>query len=393
MSRPISTNPAKRKIFFVELDNQAILREVHGKLLHLLRRQFDVVEVTSLALLVSLSRDTTVLVSSFMTTIRERTLNERLIKYVRSGGTVIFCDPFSSMINTAKMNKYWRFTWGVPWQAGAYRSLDLLLNCNGHAKVADYLGVLKEYSVGTLYLKNVATGAAMYSSSLRPPRDPSQTPVIFQENGQGFMGYVGSANGDTASNMAILAMCGLASNKTRRLQAVNTKPKESKHCETCNNAQRNDGRALMTCAQCRAARYCPRECQKADWRTHKRMCAQIQGRHKKDGPSQSEPSTATFEESRKPAAELRPVKVPKPFHALENKTYLYARSNEDVLRILFEAYRMRVKDEYKFTGEVKTDSLYSGKGSLPALRGFTKFVMSFNKHPWFGGIRMRAPLA
>jgi hypothetical protein len=60
-------------------------------------------------------------------------------------------------------------------------------------------------------------------------------------------------------------------------------------CSACSKAERPknklkkkcDIRMLMACAQCRHAFYCSRECQKADWKKHKRLCGTSTSKKKK----------------------------------------------------------------------------------------------------------------
>ncbi|KAJ3495401.1 hypothetical protein NLJ89_g10633 [Agrocybe chaxingu] len=44
-----------------------------------------------------------------------------------------------------------------------------------------------------------------------------------------------------------------------------------KQCMYCHISER-DGQKLMSCAACRVAHYCNRECQKNDWKNHKAAC-------------------------------------------------------------------------------------------------------------------------
>ena len=44
-------------------------------------------------------------------------------------------------------------------------------------------------------------------------------------------------------------------------------------CRGCGKADSNDGgKGLLRCARCQAVRYCSVECQKADWKVHKKVC-------------------------------------------------------------------------------------------------------------------------
>ena len=43
-------------------------------------------------------------------------------------------------------------------------------------------------------------------------------------------------------------------------------------CATCGRGPAAD-KLFPACAKCRKARYCSQECQKVDWKTHKKTCA------------------------------------------------------------------------------------------------------------------------
>jgi hypothetical protein len=51
-------------------------------------------------------------------------------------------------------------------------------------------------------------------------------------------------------------------------------------CFTC-KLEKEDQTKLMQCAKCRATSYCSRECQAADWPSHKPVCKLTQGYYKK----------------------------------------------------------------------------------------------------------------
>jgi mitochondrial splicing suppressor protein 51 len=64
--------------------------------------------------------------------------------------------------------------------------------------------------------------------------------------------------------------------------------------------------------------------------------------------------------------------VTKPFTRLSNNTWLHDRSEEDVYRLLIDAYRMRIEDLYVFEAEFDEGSIYDGEES--SIRGFTRFL-------------------
>lgn len=46
-------------------------------------------------------------------------------------------------------------------------------------------------------------------------------------------------------------------------------------CDGCGQTESELGQQLRACARCTSAKYCSRECQRSDWRMHKKCCAMI----------------------------------------------------------------------------------------------------------------------
>ncbi|KAK1756547.1 hypothetical protein QBC47DRAFT_380138 [Echria macrotheca] len=130
-------------------------------------------------------------------------------------------------------------------------------------------------------------------------------------------------------------------------------------CEKCKKSPPEV--SLKRCAKCQNTAYCSRECQKDDWKAHKKICG-------KPNP----PSAAEAQASR-----LRPPKgldagVPNPFTRLDSDTLLHDRSQDDVFRLLIDTYRLLVEDCHNIEGKVELDSLY---GRSPNARAaFTRFL-------------------
>jgi mitochondrial splicing suppressor protein 51 len=153
-------------------------------------------------------------------------------------------------------------------------------------------------------------------------------------------------------------------------------------CGGCGKTEAEAGKSLKKCAKCHASSYCSRECQKSDWKQHKKTC----------GSKSSDPGTdAAAPVAAAPGVTTRPLSstgsstknldtvIDKPFQKLQNKTWLHDRSENDVFKLLIDSYRMRMVDDHTFTGDVDNDSIYGGANSGEL--GFHRFMREVTKKP------------
>ena len=131
--------------------------------------------------------------------------------------------------------------------------------------------------------------------------------------------------------------------------------------------QGSDAIPLKRCAKGKTGWYCSRDCQNADWKTHKKVCA-------KNANDTAAPSGGTGQASANTAAKPQNLSatVDKPFHRLESKTWLHDRPPEDVYQLLIDTYRLRMGDNYKLEGDCDEDSIYGGRADSAA--GFRRFL-------------------
>ncbi|KAJ4297333.1 hypothetical protein N0V88_004251 [Collariella sp. IMI 366227] len=149
-------------------------------------------------------------------------------------------------------------------------------------------------------------------------------------------------------------------------------------CTVCHKAPPEV--TLKRCAKCSTTPYCSRDCQKADWKTHKKLCGKAP-----DGNPMGN-------------AVLSPPKgldqpITQPFTRLDNGTFLQGRPEKDAYRLLIDAYRLRVEDNYTLEGDADIDSIYGGEPN--GLKGFRRFLQLASSRPgllpmWWNAEKQRA---
>ena len=128
-----------------------------------------------------------------------------------------------------------------------------------------------------------------------------------------------------------------------------------------------NGRLCTDQLQCGPADYDPAD----NIIAHKKVC------------SSSAAKTASSASSSRPNAtspDYKNLKEPldKPFHALNSRTWLHNRPEADVFTLLIDTHRLRMDDDYKFSGDVDEDSLYDGGNGKP---GFIQFLRTASSRP------------
>ncbi|KJK60933.1 MYND finger [Aspergillus parasiticus SU-1] len=134
-------------------------------------------------------------------------------------------------------------------------------------------------------------------------------------------------------------------------------------CKVCAKESSSDI-TLKRCAKCKTQWYCSRECQKADWKTHKKTCGK--------NADETFANTTSTGGTRPQNLEIF---IEKPFHQLYSKRWLHDRPEKDVYKLLIDTYRMKMEDQYTIEGEVDEDSIYSGRpDSRDGFRRFLRLV-------------------
>lgn len=145
-----------------------------------------------------------------------------LVKYVRSGGTLILACLFSGNaspdLHDALLARF-----ELPWKYGDYHRSTFFRN----PAFRDVLGpqlynsLEESYSMKTLHLKHVPIDERLYSpgvssttqSAVFPASavDLHQCPAAFAKCGRGYIGYIGDVNNEVGSQKLLMAMLGKSS--------------------------------------------------------------------------------------------------------------------------------------------------------------------------------------
>ncbi|KAJ5750735.1 MYND domain protein [Penicillium manginii] len=173
-------------------------------------------------------------------------------------------------------------------------------------------------------------------------------------------------------------------------------------CTNCSNPGTKE-RALKPCTKCKITPYCSRNCRKSDWKSHKKSCSQ-NAQDRADRIASIEAKMASASELASAAADLatslaaepteqtsgpRPpspsateriqsllnrletgqpfpkigpalgVQIPNPFQRIKDKKWLHDRPKEDIYKLLIDAYRLRMDDDYKFLGLKQPNTPYA----------------------------------
>jgi splicing suppressor protein 51 len=115
--------------------------------------------------------------------------------------------------------------------------------------------------------------------------------------------------------------------------------------------------ALKACAKCKTTQYCGRDCQKADWKVHKKVCATNASRAFVDANAEH---SSTYS-----APRLRNIEkhISNPFTKLDQGKYLHDRPEKDVYKLLIDSFRMRQADDFNLENRTTPRSIYSGASS------------------------------
>lgn len=143
---------------------------------------------------------------------------------------------------------------------------------------------------------------------------------------------------------------------------------EENSCSGCGTPQSELGSPLSHCAKCKTQFYCSRECQKNDWKFHKKSCSTTTNANADANSNGKAAKMTDFDSMPKPARDF--------FQTLVSDEYLHSFSEDDMYNQLIDCYRMRVEDDYVFSADNR--GLYNQEDPLP---DFRRFINLAEKRP------------
>lgn len=123
-----------------------------------------------------------------------------------------------------------------------------------------------------------------------------------------------------------------------------TPTEATRRCINCQVLESEKDEPLKRCAHCPTAFYCSRECQKADWKIHKLVCA----RPPKPSPACTENPDPSAVGGHSPG-----FKAVNMLLGLNRDDSLHELSEKDVFAQLIDSFRLRITEEAEYGGNIR----------------------------------------
>jgi hypothetical protein len=210
-SQPLAPKPlVKPVVLLLSLENEDFFATIHADVFAALRDKSQVIQaLTHQDALKHLSSPA--LAGVFVTDpgiVRGKAsaVVNRLVAYVKSGGSAVIGGSFSSFIRPTDFDQFFKKVWGLDWQRGSYFRTTFSINpSNELAKRNPSLAT--SYSMKALHVNHISPEMALYGDFTSMPLEES--PAVCVRVGHGLLSYLGDVNAETASTNTVLAMLGL----------------------------------------------------------------------------------------------------------------------------------------------------------------------------------------
>ncbi|KAL9591476.1 MAG: hypothetical protein Q9179_007684 [Wetmoreana sp. 5 TL-2023] len=146
-------------------------------------------------------------------------LQTQLARYIKAGGTLIFCCLFSSFVSPLNADRLWS-NFAMPWKFGDYHRSTFYLSQKATPAFGNQRAATleREYSMKAVHLKDSTVDSKIYvpleqsrvESMVFAPRpvDQSQSPAVWAKCGEGWLGFIGDVNNEQGSQKLLMVMLG-----------------------------------------------------------------------------------------------------------------------------------------------------------------------------------------
>jgi len=231
-----------RFVLIIALDLLDMFTSIYSDLLNALRSQVKVIEISTPQEASQKASEyfdspnlAGVLVSDpGLLEKKHKKLLDKLVCYVKNGGSAVFGGNFSSFIAPPKFDSFMKKVWGLDWKFGSYHRTTFQVN-PGNELVNRNPSMAQSYSMKSVHVKGIQPQHAIYvpvddahleSRVFAPVKiaDKTESPAVCARIEKGLLSFLGSVNAEADSTKTILAMLGLldASNELESPETTST---------------------------------------------------------------------------------------------------------------------------------------------------------------------------
>jgi MYND finger len=270
------SNSTEQSVLLIQLNKETWQDDMSSNLFTTLKSRARVIDTTTATdasnQITSLLPSTILITTADFAKKKHSALQSKVIEYTRAGGTVIICGQFCNMIRPPDFDSFFQNNWDLSWKFGNYHRTTLVPNPSRRTKLRTQ-HLPASYCIKAVHVKDVASEDMVYittedskiQSMVFSPESahiPDQSPILFTAFGNGFLGYIGDVNQEKDTSTIIMAMCSWECSAD-----VVALLGDKSRCRFCLK------QPAKKCARCKEVSYCTKECQKMDWKEHKKSCA------------------------------------------------------------------------------------------------------------------------
>lgn len=146
-------------------------------------------------------------------------IQAKVVDYVKSGGTVIYCGLYPGIIGPALLNKHFETVWGLPWKVGTYNRTTFYLVPQRPAALQHKADLAGEIEMRAVRIKGADPKDFVYATTLdsrveelgkaEVAHKPDEAAVLYTTIGSGHLGYIGDVGAEDEITDVVMAMLGL----------------------------------------------------------------------------------------------------------------------------------------------------------------------------------------